>query len=134
MDECAEKNTCDANAECTDTPGSFVCTCKEGFSGDGFTCTGKKFTNTCPICQILMLTSSLRYLNKKGKQNTEYSINGLPSLCPWNLSCTFENVSCTRDCLWFLSNLNWYILLSLICSKVTEYIFIVFTYNSSGQD
>jgi cysteine-rich repeat protein len=29
---------CDANALCTETPGSFVCTCKPGYSGDGVTC------------------------------------------------------------------------------------------------
>lgn len=39
--ECDSSNSpCGANAECKDTDGSFECSCKLGFSGDGFICTG----------------------------------------------------------------------------------------------
>ena len=31
-------DNCDANATCTNTPGSFICTCNAGYSGDGVTC------------------------------------------------------------------------------------------------
>ena len=37
IDEC-EKRPCDETAECTNTKGSFKCTCNVGFSGDGFSC------------------------------------------------------------------------------------------------
>ena len=42
-DECAsnDTNTCDINADCTDTDSSYTCTCKDGWTGDGFTCSGK---------------------------------------------------------------------------------------------
>ncbi len=41
IDECSEgSHTCDENANCTNTDGSFKCQCKIGFSGDGDTCTG----------------------------------------------------------------------------------------------
>ncbi len=33
VDECAVANTCSANATCTNTVGSYVCTCKPGFEG-----------------------------------------------------------------------------------------------------
>ncbi|XXT15899.1 FG-GAP-like repeat-containing protein [Sorangium sp. So ce429] len=40
VDECAlGTDNCDANAACTDTPGSFTCACDAGYSGDGVTCT-----------------------------------------------------------------------------------------------
>ena len=40
--ECTNgENKCDANANCTNIVGSYSCTCKTGFSGDGFNCTGK---------------------------------------------------------------------------------------------
>ena len=38
MDECLA-DPCDTNATCMNTIGSFVCTCNDHFSGDGFNCT-----------------------------------------------------------------------------------------------
>ena len=37
-------HTCNSSANCTDTNGSFNCTCREGFEGDGFNCTGKFYS------------------------------------------------------------------------------------------
>ena len=41
--ECAadKDNNCDDNAFCTNTIGSFNCTCKEGWTGDGNKCDSK---------------------------------------------------------------------------------------------
>ncbi|XP_068716558.1 fibropellin-1-like isoform X4 [Montipora foliosa] len=40
IDECSgDKNNCDLNAICTNIEGSYNCTCKEGFVGDGRSCT-----------------------------------------------------------------------------------------------
>ena len=40
VDECtAGNNTCDDNAECHDTDGSYWCQCLLGFQGDGYNCT-----------------------------------------------------------------------------------------------
>ena len=39
-DECLADSTCSINALCENTHGSFMCTCHEGFVGDGFDCTG----------------------------------------------------------------------------------------------
>ena len=42
MDECsAAIATCDANANCLNTGGSYRCSCKTGFTGNGKTCSGK---------------------------------------------------------------------------------------------
>ena len=42
VDECAmaSTNDCSVNADCENTVGSFKCTCKSGYAGDGKTCTG----------------------------------------------------------------------------------------------
>ena len=41
INECElETYSCHSNANCTDTDGSFNCTCREGFEGDGLNCTG----------------------------------------------------------------------------------------------
>ena len=42
-DECAIDDPCHVNAVCNNTNGSFVCNCRDGFSGDGFSCTGYAF-------------------------------------------------------------------------------------------
>ena len=39
IDECRNGNhDCDVNANCTNTVGSHTCTCKEGFTGNGRSC------------------------------------------------------------------------------------------------
>ena len=41
IDECITGNhDCDVNANCTNTVGGHNCTCKEGFAGDGRSCSG----------------------------------------------------------------------------------------------
>ena len=40
--ECTEgKHDCDVNAECNNTLGSYKCTCKDGYEGNGTNCTGQ---------------------------------------------------------------------------------------------
>ena len=42
INECsASIPVCDVNANCGNTPGSYVCSCKAGFTGDGKTCAGE---------------------------------------------------------------------------------------------
>jgi len=42
IDECGTNNGgCDSDATCTNTDGSFTCTCNIRYAGNGFTCTGK---------------------------------------------------------------------------------------------
>ena len=41
IDECQEdRDDCDDNATCTNNPGSFDCTCNEGYTGTGKKCKG----------------------------------------------------------------------------------------------
>lgn len=41
IDECsADSSPCDENADCINTKGSYTCSCKQGFDGDGTTCKG----------------------------------------------------------------------------------------------
>ena len=42
LDECITGTSdCNDNADCTNTQGSYTCSCKPGFTGDGKNCTGK---------------------------------------------------------------------------------------------
>jgi len=43
VDECdatTGTNNCSSLAYCTNTAGSYDCTCEKGYTGDGFTCEG----------------------------------------------------------------------------------------------
>ena len=41
IDECSlGTSPCDENADCANTDGSYSCTCKQGFTGDGTVCKG----------------------------------------------------------------------------------------------
>ena len=42
IDECDKRrhNCSDDGAKCHNTPGSYLCSCLEGYAGDGFNCTG----------------------------------------------------------------------------------------------
>jgi len=49
IDECQVNNGgCHENATCTNTPGSFTCTCKPGFRGNGIECTPAS-TDKCQV-------------------------------------------------------------------------------------
>ena len=42
VNECSRGTSrCSSNGTCTDTIGSYTCSCNAGFSGDGFTCQGR---------------------------------------------------------------------------------------------
>ena len=42
VDECTTSfPVCDVNADCQNTLGSYLCSCKDDFSGDGKTCLGE---------------------------------------------------------------------------------------------
>ena len=41
INECSDGNhVCDVNSNCNNTDGSHICTCKEGYTGDGQSCQG----------------------------------------------------------------------------------------------
>ena len=46
VNECSdgEWNNCHQNADCINTIGYYMCTCKHGYSGDGRNCTGEMLT------------------------------------------------------------------------------------------
>ena len=58
INECkAGKHNCAANANCQNTKGSFVCTCKKGYSGDGASCTGENNTSVFFTKNLFLINS-----------------------------------------------------------------------------
>ena len=53
VDECATVSTCHQDAECTNTLGSFQCSCNTGYRGNGFTCTSMEISK-CYVSTIMI--------------------------------------------------------------------------------
>ena len=65
INECSlETDNCDSNAFCTNTEGSFTCTCKSGFQGDGIICTG-----VYKLHQILLFKFRLKQYCSIGREH-----------------------------------------------------------------
>ena len=65
FDECsASPPVCDVNSNCQNNVGSYTCSCKTGYNGDGKTCTGKMVGYNTEIAKeksaLLSLTFTIR--------------------------------------------------------------------------
>ena len=61
IDECsAGSYVCDINANCTNTDDSYICACKEGYTGDGHSCQGI-------ITSFDLANSRIKFLKNKKK-------------------------------------------------------------------
>ena len=58
INECeAGKHNCHVNASCKNTEGSFECTCKPGYTGNGVECTGENNTSVFFIMSLFLINS-----------------------------------------------------------------------------
>lgn len=60
-DECLNgTHDCDSNATCTNTLGSYLCECEDGFTGDGRACAGEVcLVVDANACSLLILLKFL---------------------------------------------------------------------------
>ena len=94
INECTSGSaTCALNAECTNTRGSYVCTCRPGYQGDGQSCNG--MVRAC----MIKLVNSVHIIRKNKNYFQRNSIrfpqissfqsdNHFP-LLPWSLFITY---------------------------------------------
>ena len=78
MDECSVGQICHINAICHNTIGSYSCSCKQGFHGDGKTC-----VRPCMYSNYIFLTL------RNGKYEDESFKRGLPQ-CRWGVRQELE--------------------------------------------
>ena len=69
IDECSSANECHLDTTCTNTNGSYNCTCKDGFKGDGKNCTGN----------ILLKSITTKRFHKKNFQKGEFFCHDFPN-------------------------------------------------------
>ena len=78
-DECKNGlDNCSVNANCTNTIGSFECTCNDGFGGDGRTCISKMIS---AIGYIMHQSQKIVTHNYKLTQKTKPACELLASTC-----------------------------------------------------
>ncbi|CAH3183642.1 unnamed protein product [Porites lobata] len=107
IDECSVSHSvCDINANCSNTRGSYYCTCKAGYTGDGKTCQDTDECSASPsVCDVNANCSNTRgsyYCTCKtgftgdGK-NCQDECSACPSVCDINANCsnTRGSYSCT---------------------------------------
>ena len=95
-----DPNPCDENASCTNNNGSYDCTCKQGFTGDGKTCQGKPFVSKRLSRHVSIFASSHNDRHKYCFYLTldidECSAD--PNLCDQNAACTNSDGSYNCTC------------------------------------
>lgn len=71
IDECSLfMDNCHQNSNCTNTDGSFVCTCDSGYTGNGIFCQGEDSGKTIdcpnlvnPSCYIIIIPHGILHLH-----------------------------------------------------------------------
>ena len=95
IDECKDENyVCDVNANCTNTYGSYNCTCKEGYTGDGRSCSG---TNLIIIKFDFFSFFKVTFYTSLVSSDIDECNNG-SHVCDVNANCTNNNGSHNCTC------------------------------------
>jgi len=77
VDECeTDPHPCGTNAGCTNTYGSFSCSCNTGYSGNGVTCTGRQYFRSTSDLRITGLIIWLDFPIKYFKRYSTLFLQG----------------------------------------------------------
>ena len=111
LDECTlHVHGCNMNAECTNTIGSFSCSCMEGFVGDGviYQWNGKHFACYVDMTYAIYFCSNAGFHHECNSRNA----NADSEMCGCSSGYYFETTS--RSCMGKLDNL--FLSIFLLCN------------------
>ena len=99
IDECAndDLNNCHEDANCTNTGGSFNCSCNDGYSGSGTECTGKFVASSSYVYIPVRNSSSLlpKYLFVIYLKYIEHGYtNSMMLIQAWNQRYNYIIITC----------------------------------------
>ncbi|KXJ06368.1 Adhesion G protein-coupled receptor E2, partial [Exaiptasia diaphana] len=108
FDECSVANACHANAQCTNTFGSYDCKCKPGYHGDGKNCSDFDECSVANACHAnAQCTNTFGSYDCKckpgyhgdGKNCSDIDeCSSVSDICDPNAQCTNNNGSYTCSC------------------------------------
>ena len=99
IDECANNtDSCDVNAYCNNTVGSYNCTCYPEYTGNGTLCTGNFLYDTSPNHILLLLSSQCPLSIPQMLQSTPLTCLLILSFCPSLCLSVYLSV-CLSVCL-----------------------------------
>ena len=53
VNECQVLNICSVSGVCVNTDGSYLCSCKQGYEGNGTHCRGRYYRYCSPVSHVL---------------------------------------------------------------------------------
>ena len=95
------KHNCRANANCKNTKGSFECTCKPGYSGNGVNCTGESNISVFFIMNLFSNQLHLSRLKAKISHKAVCSLVPRATVCSFKLDNEYRNALAWCYSLWF---------------------------------
>lgn len=91
--ECTQnKHDCDKNAACTNKPGSWSCTCRPGYEGNGKSCKGEAKSTWCT--RECVTTHSAPFLGTFSDRSHHFSLHSLSLLLELYLEFLLWSTTC----------------------------------------
>ena len=124
LDECrGNNNHCHQNAVCTNTLGSYKCQCATGYTGDGFSCSGKKTWHFLHLFSCKEKTRSWTVFSQSSAWNVMFIVGRIIEFTSW-----FDLYNRNKNMEWNACNFKKSYKKCLQFKRKVEFVFVLVTY------